>query len=55
MEASVGSGNTVTTWHSGTVVIQSDLDGPISYETVYASVGGTSMQYSLRVTLERIP
>jgi hypothetical protein len=55
VEGAVGASNTVTTWHSGTVVIQSDLDGPISYETVYSSAGATSMQYSLRVTLERIP
>jgi hypothetical protein len=54
-EAALGAANTVTTWHSGTVVIQSDLDGPISYETVYSSAGATSMQYSIRVTLERLP
>jgi hypothetical protein len=55
VQASVGSGNTTDTWQSGTVVVQSDLDGPITYETTYASSGATSMRYSLRVVLERIP
>jgi hypothetical protein len=55
VDGAVGSGNTTATWHSGTVVITSDLDGPITYSTTYASVGATSMQYKLTIVLERVP
>lgn len=49
------TGNTVTTVQSGTVLVRSDQASPLTYATAYASVGGTSMQYSLDITVERMP
>ncbi len=49
------TGNTTTTFQSGTIMIRSDANSPITYSTTYASVGATSMQYRLDVTLEVVP
>lgn len=49
------TGNTTTTVQSGTIMIRVDANAPITYSTTYASVGATTMQYSLTLTLERLP
>lgn len=46
------TGNTVTTVQSETQMLYIDALSPIRYSTAYASVGGTPMQYSLRLVLE---
>lgn len=48
------TGNTVTTFQSVTLFFHSDASAPISFSTVYTSVGATPMQYRLDVTLEVI-
>lgn len=48
------TGNTTTTHQSETYMVIADATAPIRYETVYASVGATAMQYRLVVTLEAI-
>ena len=48
------TGNTTATHQSGTYLLYSDGASPITYATTYGSVGGTSMQYRLNVTLERV-
>lgn len=49
------TGNTTTTVQSGSIMIRIDKNSPMTYATAYASVGATSMQYSLELTLETIP
>lgn len=46
------TGNTTTTVQSGVATVNADSDTPISYSTTYASVGGTTMQYSLVLLAE---
>jgi hypothetical protein len=48
------TGNTITTVQSGSALLQIDQASPVTYSTAYASVGGTSMLYTLTVVLERI-
>jgi hypothetical protein len=48
------TGNTTATVQSGTVVLRADGASALTYQTAYASVGGTSMQYTLDLTLERL-
>lgn len=48
------TGNTVTTVQSGSIVINSDVNTPVSYSTSYASVGGVSMQYTVSFIIENL-
>jgi hypothetical protein len=48
------TGNTTGSVGSGTFLLKIDSSTPVSYSAVYASVGGTSMQFELSITLERI-
>lgn len=54
LSGSAITGNTTTTVQSGTLMVHADAATPISYATTYVSVGGTPMQYSLYLTLERV-
>lgn len=47
------NGNLVTTRESRTEFVYVDAGGPVTYSTTYASAGATSMQYALRVGIER--
>lgn len=49
------TGNTTATQQSGSIMVFTDAGSTISYAVVYASVGATSMQYSLDVVAEDIP
>jgi hypothetical protein len=49
------TGNTLTTWQTGTIMVYTDQGSPFTYATTYASVGATSMLYSLRMTVEQLP
>lgn len=48
------NGNLTTTREGLTFVIRVDGNTPISYSTTYASVGATSMQYSLDIVAEEL-
>jgi hypothetical protein len=49
------TGNTTATVQSGSVLLFSDKDGPITYAAAYLDGGGaTSMQYYLQVVIERM-
>jgi hypothetical protein len=48
------TGNTRATVQSGIVLLRADAPGTLTYSTVYASVGGTPMQYNLDVALFRV-
>ena len=48
------TGNTTATSQSGSVLIHVDALSPVRYSTTYASVGATSMQYDLYITLEEV-
>ncbi len=48
------TGNTLTTEQSGSIVVNSDVSGPISYSTTYASVGGVTMQYTVSLIMENL-
>jgi hypothetical protein len=48
------TGNTTTTQDNGFYLIHADAASPVRYTTTYASVGATSMQYALFLTLERV-
>ena len=48
------TGNTTSTFQSGTLMIYTDSNSPVRYSTTYVSVGATSMQYKLLVTLEEM-
>jgi len=48
------TGNTTSTTNSATYTVLSDSAAPLTYSTNYASVGGTSMQYSLSVLVEKL-
>lgn len=48
------TGNTTATTDTGTLLIYADSASPITYSTVYASVGGTVMKYKLIVVLEQV-
>lgn len=49
------TGNTTATTQSGTILLRADAESPISYAVAYASVGATSMQFSLDVVVEAVP
>lgn len=48
------TGNTVTTIQSGIILFRADQGAPISYSTVYVSVGATPMKYNLDLVLETV-
>jgi len=48
------TGNTTATSDSFSVLVDIDQGTAVSYSTTYASVGGTAMQYKLRVVAERV-
>ena len=48
------TGNSVSDSISGALLLRSDSGVPITYETVYASVGGTAAVYSLSIVLEAL-
>lgn len=48
------TGNTTTTYLAETFPIRIDSTTALTYETAYASVGATTMQYSLEVAAERL-
>ena len=48
------TGNTTTTNQSGSALIRVDRNSAITYETAYASVGATTMQYRLDVVVEQV-
>lgn len=48
------TGNTTATVQSGTALVRIDQATAITYETAYASVGGTTMQYRLSVIVEAV-
>lgn len=47
------TGNTTTTFQSGTLTVYADGNTPITYSAAYGSVG-TAMSYSLYITLEAL-
>lgn len=48
------TGNTTATSQSGTVLLRTDAGEDVTYETTYASVGATEMEYSLDVVLLKV-
>jgi hypothetical protein len=58
VDSATPSANTLTTTYSGTVVISAKASTNIQYQTgvttAYASVGGTSMQYSIHLKVEAL-
>ena len=48
------TGNVVTAYRSVTLVLWLDANTRVDYSTTYASVGATSMQYKLCLTMERL-
>lgn len=48
------TGNTTSTYQSGSVMVQADANTALTYATSYSSVGATAMQYALSVAVERL-
>jgi hypothetical protein len=48
------TGNTTGTYQCATLVIRSDHATPMSYSTVYGSVGAITMQYAIDVIAEAL-
>ena len=48
------TGNTTSTVQSGSVHVQSDAGTALTYTVTYASSGGTTMQYGLWMSVERV-
>lgn len=48
-------GNTVASSQTGSILVRADADTDISYETAYASVGATPMEYLLDIVVEALP
>lgn len=48
------NGNTTTTRQDGVWIIRADKNTAINYSTAYASVGATTMQYSLDLMVEQL-
>jgi hypothetical protein len=48
------TGNTTATTQSGTATFRIDASTAVTYATTYASSGGTSMQHSLDLVLEKL-
>lgn len=49
------TGNTTATFQTGTMMVLADTATTVNYSTAYASVGGTSMQYLLEISMELVP
>jgi hypothetical protein len=49
------TGNTTATVQNGSILIHADQSSTVTYATAYASVGATTMTYSLSVRLEQVP
>lgn len=49
------TGNTTSTVQQRTLFLRVDANASVTYSTAYASVGGTSMQYRLDITVEKLP
>jgi hypothetical protein len=54
LSGSAITGNTTATTGSLDLMIRSDADADITYETAYSSSGATAMQYRLDVVLEQV-
>ena len=48
------TGNTTATYLAESVPVRIDPNTSLTYATTYASVGATTMQYSLEVAVERV-
>lgn len=48
------TGNTTTSTASGSVLVLIDAASPITYTTTYASVGATTMQYTVTFVVQQI-
>ncbi len=48
------TGNTTSTFQTGSLVVQADAASAITYSTTYSSTGATTMQYGLSLTVERV-
>lgn len=48
------TGNVTGVAVSGTFLVRADPSSPLSYSTVYASVGGTVMKYALDIVVESL-
>lgn len=48
------TGNTTSTYSVDTFPVRLDANTSLTYETAYASVGATAMQYSLEMAVERL-
>ena len=48
------TGNTTSTYQSGSLTVQADASTAVTYSTTYSSVGATAMQYGLSVIVERV-
>lgn len=48
------TGNTTATYLVDVFAFRMDANTSLTYETAYASVGGTPMQYSLEIAVERL-
>ena len=49
------TGNVTTAPQSAVFVVSLDQGTPLTYSTTYASVGATSMEYKLTLTVEALP
>jgi hypothetical protein len=48
------TGNTIGTVQSGSILVRADTLSALTVATAYASVGGTTMQYRIDVTVEQV-
>jgi hypothetical protein len=48
------TGNAITTTQSGSIVVQSDANAPLTYSTLYASNTPGAMQYRLSIVCESL-
>lgn len=48
------TGNTTSTVRGDIILVRCDQASPITYATTYASVGATTMQYSLDIVVEQV-
>ncbi len=49
------TGNTTTSYGTGSALVRADAGTAITVTTAYASVGATTMQFSLRAVVELVP
>lgn len=48
------TGNTTATYTAGMVLLRVDNAAPVTFGTTYASVGATTMQYTLVIVVEKV-